>query len=302
MRTVRASTISTWLKGAKGGAPRILFFGSTRRSRLNFTASASTGSPFWNFTFGRSLNSHTVGATSFGISLASAGCILSSASRSSSVSKMLRQTLPAGVSWWFMGSSVVGSTPWAMTTLPCGAPHDGSGMAAIRATVSASRSQVMNAPSWDRTERPGPPCTAPERLPRLLQRHVVGLDQLIASGLPADALVRAIEIDLLVERGRCLFVEPELVDPVVLGEPLLLVHHGLRLVDHAVEVRVVVVAEQAPGAEERHVDALGIHHGLPPADEPHGPCLVDVDHVVEVVHELERLQRGLDTSLGQLAC
>src|SRR5262245_27233281 len=107
---------------------------------------------------------------------------------------MFRQILPAGVSWWFMGSSVVGSTPWAMTTLPCGAANDASGIAAIRATVSASRIQVMNAPSWDRTERPGPACTAPGRLPRLLQRHVVGLDQLVAPGLPADALVRAIEI------------------------------------------------------------------------------------------------------------
>src|SRR5262252_4541754 len=60
-RTVSESTISTWLSGAKGGEPRILFLGSTRRSRLNLTASASTGSPLWNFMPGRSLNSHIVG-------------------------------------------------------------------------------------------------------------------------------------------------------------------------------------------------------------------------------------------------
>ena len=101
MRTVRGSTTSAWLIGAHGVAPRSLSLASTIRSRVNFTASASNGSPLWNFTPWRSLNSHTVGATSFGSS-ASAGRILSSWSRSSSVSKMLRARFEAGVSWWFM--------------------------------------------------------------------------------------------------------------------------------------------------------------------------------------------------------
>jgi hypothetical protein len=73
IRTVSESTISTWLIGANGVAPLSFNLGSTSRSRLNLTASASTGSPFWNLTFGLSLNSHAVGATSFGISAASIG-------------------------------------------------------------------------------------------------------------------------------------------------------------------------------------------------------------------------------------
>src|SRR6266446_4433750 len=82
----------------------------------------------------------------------------------------------------------------------------------------------------------------------LFERHVVGLDQLVAAGLPVEPLARPVEVELLVERHRRHVVDPELVDPVVDGEPLLLVHLGLRLVHHAVEVRVAVVAEVAAGA------------------------------------------------------
>ena len=43
---------------------------------LNLTESALKSSPLWNLTPRRSLNSQTVGATSFGISAASAGTSL----------------------------------------------------------------------------------------------------------------------------------------------------------------------------------------------------------------------------------
>src|SRR5438477_302356 len=36
---------------------------------------------------------------------------------------MCAATTEAGVSCWFMVSSVLGSTPWAMTTLPSGVAH-----------------------------------------------------------------------------------------------------------------------------------------------------------------------------------
>ena len=54
---------------------------------------------------------------------------------------MFRQTFPAGVSWWFIGSRVVGSTPWAMTTLPWGAAD----ATADDATTSAVRSDNIAA-------------------------------------------------------------------------------------------------------------------------------------------------------------
>ena len=56
---------------------------------------------------------------------------------------MFRQTFPAGVSWWFIGSRVVGSTPWAMTTLPCGAAEAATGNAATSAAARAMRVKVM---------------------------------------------------------------------------------------------------------------------------------------------------------------
>ena len=63
MRTVWGSTTSAWLSGAHGVAPRSLSLGSTMRSTVNFTASASTGSPLWNLAPLRNLNSQTVGPT-----------------------------------------------------------------------------------------------------------------------------------------------------------------------------------------------------------------------------------------------
>src|SRR4029450_8878077 len=67
-RTVYESTISTRSMGPYDGEPRSLLAGLARRSRLNFTDSASNVSPLWNFTPRRSLNSQVVGATSFGSS------------------------------------------------------------------------------------------------------------------------------------------------------------------------------------------------------------------------------------------
>jgi hypothetical protein len=145
-RTVIASTISTRSMGENGGDPRSLSLGSTSRSRLNFTASASIGSPLWKRTPLRSLNSHVVGATSFGISAASAGRTTSWSSRSSRVSKTLRASTPAGVSWWFMGSSVVGSTPWAITTVPEGAAAATPGTPADRISRMMRRQPGMETP------------------------------------------------------------------------------------------------------------------------------------------------------------
>src|SRR5882672_1863043 len=114
----------------------------------------------------------------------------------------------------------------------------------------------------------------------VLERHGVGLQHLVAPRLPVEALVHAVEVDLLVERHRRHLVDPELVDPVILLEALLLVHDRLRLVDHAVEVLVVPVHEDAGGLEERVVHGLGVHRSGPPADQPYSPRIVDVDHDV----------------------
>src|SRR6266851_10001627 len=65
------------------------------------------------------------------------------------------------------------------------------------------------------------------RLAVLLERHVVGLDQLVAARLPDEPLGRSVQVHLLVERHRRHLLDPQLVDPVIRGQPLLLVH--LRL-------------------------------------------------------------------------
>ena len=85
----------------EGGCPGACWPDSPARSRLNFTDSALNSSPLWNFTPLRSLTSHAVGATSFGISVASAGTILRFWSRSTSVSKICAPTFDAGLSCWF---------------------------------------------------------------------------------------------------------------------------------------------------------------------------------------------------------
>ena len=122
--------------GPNDELPRSLLAGLTSRSRLNLTDSALNSSPLWNLTPLRSLTSHTVGATSLGSSTARAGTILRFASRSTRVSKICAPTLEAGVSCWFIMSRVVGSTPWAMTTLPAGAAP------AARGTDRAARTEM----------------------------------------------------------------------------------------------------------------------------------------------------------------
>src|SRR5258705_1751754 len=92
----------------------------------------------------------------------------------------------------------------------------------------------------------------------VLERHVVGADQLVAARLPGQPPVGAVEIDLLVYGNGGRLLHPELVDLVVLGEALLLVHLRLRLFRHAVEIVVVPVDEEGRRLEERHVDGLGI--------------------------------------------
>src|SRR5439155_2250156 len=113
----------------------------------------------------------------------------------------------------------------------------------------------------------------------LLERHVVGLDQLVAARLPVEPAAGPVEVDLLVERYGRLVVQPQLVDAVVLLQALLVVHDRLRLVHHPVEVGVVVVREQVARAEERHIDALGVERALAPADQPHRPRPVHINHV-----------------------
>jgi hypothetical protein len=81
-RIVDGSVTSTRSIAAKNVAPRSFPCPCASRSRLNFADSAVKSSPLWNFTPLRSLISHVVGATSFGISVASAGTILRFWSRS----------------------------------------------------------------------------------------------------------------------------------------------------------------------------------------------------------------------------
>src|SRR2546430_13958837 len=52
---------------------------------------------------------------------------------------MCSATTDAGVSCWFMASSVVGSTPWAMTTLPAGAAAAWSGTRRVRVKTTTVR-------------------------------------------------------------------------------------------------------------------------------------------------------------------
>src|SRR5215813_13471771 len=72
---------------------------------------------------------------------------------------------------------------------------------------NAGHARVVNASlSSDKGER-GAAIISPWLLP-VLERHVVGADQLVAARLPDHPLVRAVEVDLLVERdGR------DLLDP-----------------------------------------------------------------------------------------
>src|SRR5262249_46380226 len=98
--------------------------------------------------------------------------------------------------------------------------------------------------------------TPPPRLFPILERHGVGLEPLVAARLPVETLAHAVQVDLLVERHRRHLFDPELVDPVVLLETLLLVHDGLGFVEHPVEVLVLPVHEDARRLERRPIGAL----------------------------------------------
>src|SRR6267142_5700737 len=143
IRTVKGSTISTRSIGANDEEPRSLLAGLARRSMLNLTESAVKSSPLWNLTPRRSLNSQVVGATSFGISVASAGTSLRFWSRSSRDSNICAPTLDAGCSCWFIMSSEVGSTPCAITTLPAGAAPTLRGTRTRERRTTAVRQWLM---------------------------------------------------------------------------------------------------------------------------------------------------------------
>jgi len=136
-RIVYGSTISTDSTGLKFDEARS--FGSFTRSMLNFADSALNSSPLVNLTPLRSFTSHVVGATSFGMSVANAGTILRFASRSQSVSKMWEAMIDAGASCWSMMSSLVGSTPCAITTLPAGAAAAATGSSRTASSMMVVR-------------------------------------------------------------------------------------------------------------------------------------------------------------------
>src|SRR5499425_2781331 len=77
---------------------------------------------------------------------------------------------------------------------------------------------------------PGAPYLTPTgvALFSVLQGHGVRLQHLVAPRLPVEALGHPVEIDLLIERYGRHLLDPELVDPMVLLQALLLVHDGLR--------------------------------------------------------------------------
>src|SRR5918993_3887213 len=58
----------------------------------------------------------------------------------------------------------------------------------------------------------------------VLERHLVGLDQLVAARLPVEPLVGAVEIELLVEGHGGGVLDPQLADPMIEVAALLLVH------------------------------------------------------------------------------
>src|SRR3989475_3842253 len=135
---------------------------------------------------------------------------------------------------------------------------------------------------------------------RLPERHAEGLDDLVAASFPVDPPADPVEVELLVERHRRQLLDPEAVDPVVLLEALLVVHDRLGLVDHTVELLVLPVYEDAGRLEQRHVDVLGVGRPHAPADQPDRPGLVDVDHVVQVGHEVVGAEGRPDPGLREL--
>src|SRR5262252_9297879 len=94
------------------GAP---CFGLSMRSMLNFTASASNGSPLWNFTLRLSLNCHVVSlrVRQDSARLPSSWSVL--VLRRSSVSKIWRSGSCAFLSQCMCQSSVAASPDWTIT-------------------------------------------------------------------------------------------------------------------------------------------------------------------------------------------
>src|SRR5258705_4953769 len=119
---------------------------------------------------------------------------------------------------------------------------------------------------WMLCLRSPSPRTLRCRLPRVLDRDVEAFDDLVAPGLPGRAPGGAVEVELLIERHRRRVVDPELVDALIELEPALGLHDGLGLVDHAVEVGVVVIREDLAGAEQRHIHRLRVVRARAPAD------------------------------------
>src|SRR5215470_20339940 len=122
----------------------------------------------------------------------------------------------------------------------------------------SARRSTRSSPGWPAACGSSPRCGRPwspgGRRYGLFDRHVVGANQLVAARLPGQAPVGAVEIDLLIERDRGYFLDPQLVDLLVLRVALLLVHLRLRFLDHPVEVLIEPVHEDPGRLEERHVD------------------------------------------------
>lgn len=93
---------------------------------------------------------------------------------------------------------------------------------------------------------------------RVFQADLPGFDDLVATGLPHEALVDAVQVDLLVEGHRGQVVEPETVDAVVLIEALFsfMIVYASSIM--RVEFRAGVVRQDIAGAEERYIDVLGV--------------------------------------------
>src|SRR5262245_39906157 len=120
---------------------------------LNLTASALTSSPLWNFTFGRSLNSHVVEFTEVHDVARPGSCASwpSFTVRRTRWSNTLCTTANVKFSACMWGSSVVGSAPCAMTICPSGAAMAAAGRPTSEsATTSAAAVEV----SQERIELP----------------------------------------------------------------------------------------------------------------------------------------------------
>ena len=97
---VSGSTISTRVIVLEYAAKEDGLFGTLgSRASVKATSSAVKALPLWKRTFGRSLNSHTVGSTARHSS-ARPGMLRDCASLFTSRSKMMSATALLGESWW----------------------------------------------------------------------------------------------------------------------------------------------------------------------------------------------------------